>query len=778
MGKVTTLAPAEMVVFNPDPGQPNLYQTMSRSDRLRLFLTSLSPNQWRRLGEKNGIGVEDCAPQQQMLFLSLLPEPFQIATLTEQAEGGEHIDETHALSASERRQVRLRLNIGSLVMPSPSAVGVGITIKGGGTIRPAGATFSTVMPSGTPGQSDSQTFGVVFRASVPNQPKPSDLDDNAAVLSVPVALPVNTVSTGGTLTTVGELVRRVGQASRMELYADKRVAALPVWTHGSAASAGDLLRALCLDVCGTFRRVGPAFVLTDDVAGIGTRLAVLRDWLTDAHAQQADAMKTLRTQSLAQPLMASISFAPDDPLAGDQAILDKIVYSINHNWGGSYPLQLNSLPAQERGALTRYVDRAVQQGQSVDRNVVMVDPNLRLTYLTPTAGELSEEMPDIASIAQYLQQPYVPPVMPVKAPDLSGFPERIACVTPKTAYDVKTLAEQAHALGLTRIWIKVPTTGDKGLLSSAVKIGQRVGLPVVGVVSVLHSPPGSSSADLNILLEPASVYGKKQGNTAVGLRPPWMQAYLKNATNNDWRTPESSVIPEIAAIAAVPGLSGLVLSDTAAPGYVARDSGSLGPMAEFMSATLGEWAAVDQGYTPKLRLAFLRQTGTDPIDLVASNSAGNGVDLSLPFFPKEKDALDQWSRLRVSLNTQFMTDLYSALKAAVPTLPASMMERSGRDNWIGSWDQPSALPVRSSDPMNSTLIRQAQAISQHVLLNVPIVDKDTGPEEYLNGLNSLLSSKTNDGHWDGIVFDLSQLPVGKAMAILAECTKSSPASHS
>jgi len=78
---------------------------------------------------------------------------------------------------------------------------------------------------------------------------------------------------------VGDLVRRVAKAANAEVYADPRLARLPVFVQGDeAARAGDVLQALCWAVTGAFRKVGPAaYVLTNDVAGLGTRKAALAD---------------------------------------------------------------------------------------------------------------------------------------------------------------------------------------------------------------------------------------------------------------------------------------------------------------------------------------------------------------------------------------------------------------------------------------------------------------------------------------------------------------------
>lgn len=57
---------------------------------------------------------------------------------------------------------------------------------------------------------------------------------------------------------------------------------LPLWVKGRSARAGDALKALCLALNATFRKVGPAYVLTDDLLSYGARRAVLAEWLYDA----------------------------------------------------------------------------------------------------------------------------------------------------------------------------------------------------------------------------------------------------------------------------------------------------------------------------------------------------------------------------------------------------------------------------------------------------------------------------------------------------------------
>lgn len=58
-GRVTVLAPAEMVVLNPRPGPPDLLADLRRSDMAPLLLATLSSSQWQKIGSSEGLGRGD-----------------------------------------------------------------------------------------------------------------------------------------------------------------------------------------------------------------------------------------------------------------------------------------------------------------------------------------------------------------------------------------------------------------------------------------------------------------------------------------------------------------------------------------------------------------------------------------------------------------------------------------------------------------------------------------------------------------------------------------------
>jgi probable phosphoglycerate mutase len=198
-------------------------------------------------------------------------------------------------------------------------------------------------------------------------------------------------------------------------------------------------------------------------------------------------------------------------------------------------------------------------------------------------------------------------------------------------------------------------------------------------------------------------------------------------------------------LATVPGLAGLALTETAPPGY--------GQFKTLGGPMIGWWAVLrdggDFGYTPEMRLAFLRREGYDPLDLSVSGTEmlSNG-GARLPFFPdkgvisgdNDEDApVTHWARFRREKNAQFLSALYAALRKQAPILPLVMAERSG-DATFGpkfwaSWESAKSLPCDTQDDAKNIPSKDPHAV--HKTVYQPVVVPE-GP--IVDSVNSLYSS--------------------------------------
>ena len=293
-GSVMVLAPTMTTVLATRLPKPALYADLSRTDKLRRLESTLSPAQWRLLASPNGLGEGDLKPTQKSIWGSLLPDPL-ILTRTRNENGKaityyEGEPKPVPVSAAQRAGMRLTLyRTMSWVFTTTEPNNRGGTVEIGVNTPtgPDGTETFSLREDMYYGGNDPQTmlFGVLVRDVVPDRPKPSDIDYDNAVLDTSISLLQ--------AKTVGDVIGRIKEKTGVDIYCDPRYRSLSVWTRGGDAHtvrAGDLLKALALGVSGTFRRVfdgkSAAYVLTDDLEGLGARQARISEWAQAAAAQR------------------------------------------------------------------------------------------------------------------------------------------------------------------------------------------------------------------------------------------------------------------------------------------------------------------------------------------------------------------------------------------------------------------------------------------------------------------------------------------------------------
>lgn len=805
---LTVLAPRQMTLLNPRPGGGDPMAGLRPDEKLRLLLASLDAAQWARLGGTQGIGAGDLAPEQVELFLSFLPEPFQVRKAVRGPAGGYRIraeDEAGStLSPAQRAAVRLRLRRSldwSLVGTDTPRSSLGF---GSADPQPEGTEFLLLTETGELYGRRNDSYGVTLRSEVPNRLKPGHLDFGAPALDALVSL--------AGAATLGDLVRRVGQATRVEIYADPRVGRLPVATRseaGTAVRSGDLLQALCLAVTGTLRRVAPAsgrpaFVLTDDIEGIGTRRARLSEWAEDMYSRKEVVEGDIQKRIHAQQPARHIRFDEGDPLAPGPALRRRIdeqwrangIYDPAPTSDGPDTVAVADLPPAAQTLIQKQLQEhtAFLSGQTFRTDRVLLNVWVRVAYLVPGLGEIENQ-----NLHLDLRSFLPPDPMPAPASgERPPSPEPVALppdaraafilhVAPRTAREAERAAREAARRGLSRLWVEAPETGGKAILAAAVEAGKKNGLAVTATVRLLRA--GAGDLDRNVLGETAGDYVARRLAAPAIQRNAGRKYFLRRA-GGDWLridTPgaEAQRKERLLEIAATPGLAGLVLRDTAAPGY-ALPAAEPNPIA-------GMYGSLDLGYTPEMRLAFLRREGADPLDLGAE--AYPGVYLSLPFFEDERSRpwgsggastaggpplSQRWTGFRHGVNVRFLGEIYKALRAAHPELPlwiqARMAYPGDPASWYGSWDKPDALPAWQPFPVEGrTMAQTARVHSRRVLRGIAPVEwpgddepasvpRLTPVQTYAAILRDTLDRERRD--WDGIVLDLGDQPVEKALSLL------------
>ena len=694
-GRVLAIVPKDMTVVNVPPDTPNPYDGMAPGQVMTLLTGTFTPAQWKAFLSPAGVGYGALqSDAQRSLFGALFPQGHLIA----QKDNPVGDNDTHAkqdVSGDALLQAHLRVTyFTSVALPVPGKPG---THSFTATFRTAGAPPLYYMTNAQ-GYGADHEFGATVKATVPNAPKDGALRFDGAALRVPV--PVNN------LHTVDELVARIGTAAHLELYADPRYGDKNVTIAGAAktARASELLQALALCVRGTYRKVGPAFVLTDDTVGLATKRALWGAFEAKAKSLlPADGRYWGREGKSAPFTLKDVSFG-DDPLAFTPAQQARYWAEWRKKpfGGGGGMMQLRDVPFAELSAPQQ---ESAQRSQAYNEKhhfsttldgpiMLQAEPEVEVVLpaldgpvllfggyddllphpaLTPAEQKAQEkrmaaEMPDFdISPADTAPPVSLPAVM-------KTFTRRAVRVAPTTAAEARRAVQSARRAGFNEVWLQIlpgqlSQTNAVSLLAAAAKEGRAAGIAVRPDVFLLrwqNAPPALVDRDVRglTMTEAAVLNPRRLWNERDTVCPfaPDVQARLAGF---------------LSALAAVPNLGGQAWDEWTPSGY-ANES----------FADDGFDGNVSLGYALPGRLAFLRSTHADPVDVYDSGYESIRADLKIPGFndgyhsQPMQSLYGKWRTFRADAATSLVRALAQAVRGPLFLPPATSVTVT----LYGSWD--------------------------------------------------------------------------------------------
>jgi hypothetical protein len=661
---VTVFAPAQMVVLNTKLGKPDIYAKMQFRDKIQILEATLTPTQWRRIASANGLGIGDLQGEQRDVFTALLPNPFvyqETSTPSGAVLGTELRVQREpplkkTVTDSQRNGIRLRIHretrlfLPSVDTSSPFNVGYVLKESPGTTSLSLEEKFD---------RDPRKIYETMLSETVPSRLKAGQIDFDARALKAPV--------TFADAETVGELIRRIREATRLEIYVDRRLAILPVSILAAPDAqlrAGELLKALCWSVTGAVRYVHAegsdsappgVFILTDDVEGLGVRWGNITDWSMATFSAESYAKRRRNRILRQQNVLDLIGFAPDEtftPTKEQEAQIEKgWGNGVTRYLGAKFPL--NILPedlqrlarqsAQETNA--QRVKEATPSGRPpklVSDEMVSVSVQLGIRLDVPDVGSIPMRLYDYGGLDSFLPEPDYsipenatpPPAKTITlAPTLKA--GGVLSVTPNNEQEAHDAVVAARQRGLRQVWIASPSesedttrentdVGFQRVLAAAISTARQTGerpLEILAVARVLSVPPrkpGKETAGDNSLFaldrglngQSASTTMQNRLSTALLVGEDSRDLEKQSKQTRDWLLPDSpTVIKQVTArltnLAATPGLAGIVLTDMLAPGY-RSPKGSGRNFGENYTAL---------GYTTERRIAAIKSFGCDPIDI-------------------------------------------------------------------------------------------------------------------------------------------------------------------
>lgn len=764
-GVVRAIAPPTMTLLSAGPGEPNPFDGMAYYDVVPLLVASLSDSQWAALTGEQGLSVAALTRTQQQLFAQLLPDgQLKVQPWASEQFGQEK--DVRDLSG-ELLTARLRLKQTADVMLPIK--GEERSYYGGQSARPSGGETFKLLPSKNNwGNSSDVVYGQRVREVVPNAPKRGQLDLHQPALQTPIPF--------AGLKTIGDLFARIAKTTNLELYPERR------WQHktlmilgtGQSAPAADLLQAAAFCLSATFRQVGPAYVMTDDIVGLGTKMQRWYEFEKWADAMRQKPLEAARTDlskrfgkqtlnAFGDPMALTdaqqkADFRGEVPLSQMTPDQQKAVREMAEKFNkesasgqsANRPVDLDgkfileptvalqllvpSLPTpidmgvqMNRGSLFNFNPpqktpeerRAEQEKQVRDFFTNHTDQFLKTMREHPGAWDnFSKEFPALLSefLAAHPEAAALVKKARAETPTLAGIlklvPNRAALVRPRTVEDLTKDVATARQMGLTQIWIDAFSDGKPraDLVAEAVKLAKGTGLKVFAVLDVLSwgSKPPAQARDLNVLGETSlDAQARREARRALQSSP---------FGGDDWRERDIEPLSGVAvsplsppvrqtllgvvqSLKDLPELAGIVLRETAPPGY------------ELQGVTSGDSRADDSssltlGYSSEMRLAFLRKSHADPIDVFpTSRFLKANTDLLNFMYDASisQEVHGEWSTFRRDVNLAFLRELQAAARPLRVLVrrrgPASNLGVVNEDGtrptdpgWYAAWDNPKLPP--------------------------------------------------------------------------------------
>jgi hypothetical protein len=734
-GKVAAVAPTKMTVLNVDPQALSQIDPigLSRGDAMKILLGSLSNTQWQELSS-GGLGINELNDTQSALFRAAVRTPMKIVPSTDfwnppfgqpgfdyKQYQQNYESQVQTLTQDMLSGARLEAHLATMYL-------LPVTNNGN--------TQEWMDEAGNPGMpgvyqissidnddSNSNPLSSLVRADLPNTLKPGSLNWNIRPLGATVAL--------DGVKTVDDLVNRIARATGLELYCDPHYASRSVLvmdTTGRPQRARDLLQALCVCLCGAWRQVGPAYVLTDDIQGVAARRALLKE-MTNAWTHNLSTQSSAANDNMVDKnWFKSLHFLPGDPnaLSADQmkAMEDKAAGPQN----GSDWLDMNfsQIPASAQAILKAQVGQYGSNNSNSDFAKVAAalgpdykmnaDLQVRVFLDVASIGLVALDQGSYYNdISLHKQNSGRIDPAPSPAGKTSGpvtFSGTVgALCAPRDATEARAVVDKMAAMGLHLLYCDafangkayvpnsaIPTdAAQASVLPAAIEEGKAKGVSVVAVIDAfawgsgdpktrLNPLPPGFAEDETITLESASDALRERAadqNSAPYMATPVVVQWVSPA---DPRV-QGTLAQIVGAVARIPGLAGLAFEDTAPPSYLSKPN-------------FYDQQSLPLGYGPEARLAFLRAHHADPIDFgdednnlsvwVGSGIGSSFVQLDIPSFDQYGQFTSlqpAWDTTRKQADVSAMVRLYGTARSANPGLPL-FLRSSGFDSSFLPWSKP------------------------------------------------------------------------------------------
>ncbi len=614
IGSMRAIVPTTMVKIDDSFSQkPDLYEGLDLRSKVIYLLATLSESQVKTATSK-GLGFGDLNQQQQLVFQSIVPKKFEVQQLEPDGKR-QKVTDSFRLTDQHRKGVRLKFTKTiSFELPLENQRGYCMA-----------NTMDHVGIGDLPGlrrelsdmeRGPNEIFGITVRSVVPNTQKPSNLDFHAKTWDFTVSFPRNIP--------LGQAITSLGQTGKVALFTDPRVARRPLTVEGEVR-AGDLLASIAQMVTGTFRKVGPDYVLTSDLLGLGTRKTTFDQWEADIRQQQQEMSGEWLDKVRLTTLTKLVKTSPQDPYQPSDRMQEYL--------SKSFPGRRDPIPSDLiDDGIRHIVDRfnVEYSSQPVTTNGIVAESEVSFHFVLPTGEDLFEPGGGNIGTLEYFGESkrpkYTPPQMPPPRVLPEGSSVGIAIRAVNKDQVLKQI-DQASSVGMKEVWID---TTSQEVLDAGLTAAKAKGVAVRLIIRPWQNQTGQEEVDQTILGDSGAALAKWAVKNPRLSNPRHTYDFMRSVL---W--PEMTISPNrrpdswttMASMTRTPGLSGVVLCDQQSAGYEPK----VGEGYSIGNSPV-DLVARQFGYSLSMRSSFLRANGVDPIDLVPPGLMSS-VNVSPFFFP-------------------------------------------------------------------------------------------------------------------------------------------------
>jgi len=762
---LSAIIPDSMVIIDDSLQQsPNMYDGLPRPTKVLYLMSTLDSRQWEAI-TGGGLGMSDLTGDQKGVFTSILPKPFKYSTYkVGNKYEPEPLETNLELSDTELQSVRLRLER-SLQFMMP-IIGQQDSMTPRDTNQDHGKPGDKFIERDSDADFRKQdSFGIKVRQTVPNMQKPSDLDYRATNLNGSIQLnPSERIS---------DMLKRIGQVTGLELHADLRVGDRMMVCYGRSTPISSALRVIALSVTGTYRKVGPAYILTSDLVGMGARKMKLAAFDSELNAKVWNEESAWRQQIYKSGHLIQVRFRADDHLTPSDSLAKKL----DQGPPGSRT-KINSSDLSE--GLKKFIERQNEtyKNQQVTADGAEAQSDYEFSYVLPSGDSTR---PDLHTLGQHELFSYsnTDPRPSQDAPSqaklaVTAIKDPVyLCLSADTVAGARHAVALASRYGFKDLWLHTLSSDS---LIAALKDAAAAEIKVSLAVCPFdyEGAADAASADRTLFGDtpPQSLERRKADSD-------WAQIQTRG-----WGEPEplGSISPlstgyqarqnMAISLAKTPGLAGVRVLNSTPHGYN-------GPRVNYTSIPRPIYLEKGNfGYAEDLRLAFMRLQNVDPIDLCPPNIYTNS-DLRQPFFlddllrggtsiydgrdqpnPAIKGMMASFDSWLADLNHSCLRLLLESIAAANPQLPILVDAIPVATNAI---NRPTGGLVswKSGDPLPEIL--ETEYAPQPVLGKYVVRAwvSDSGVDYARAALRFIAQGAGNRQRFAGVVLDLSPMADSK-----------------